>query len=327
LSERNTPALFGAELIDRIPADVIHAAAKHQESQHNGITGRVNRVVRFDERGSTTVDDIGRFGWRAQTATLRDFVLGASANELGLGSTLHREAGDPVATPRIVISSRKGVDLNDQQGAEMIEFVRSLPAPRQVVSEEKGAAALVWNGEELFRTVGCADCHLPKLGEVNGLYSDLLLHDLGEPLQDPSPAGSQLNPAAYYGEMDFNRPIDPLALHEWRTPPLWGVADSAPYLHDGRAATLDQAIMWHGGEAETSKQHYRTLSPKGRAKLVAFLQSLRAPSPANVNEATARNAIAPSEAPKPRMDVRPINGQMRPRPLSFAPSGGGLRSS
>ena len=130
----------------------------------------------------------------------------------------------------------------------------------------------------MFESIGCATCHAPKLGVVRGLYSDLLLHDMGESSSDS---------ATYYGA-----PVAPpssgdvaearsrprrsgmAAPTEWRTPPLWGVADSAPYLHDGRANTLDDAIRRHDGEAAKTQTRYTRLASSDRKALLAFLNSL-----------------------------------------------------
>ena len=96
-------------------------------------------------------------------------------------------------------------------------------------------------GRRLFAEVGCASCHTPSLGEVRGIYSDLLLHDMGQTLSDSG---------EYYGIDGPDSPGGP-SPGEWRTPPLWGFRDSGPYLHDGRAQTLEEAVALHGGQAAT----------------------------------------------------------------------------
>jgi CxxC motif-containing protein (DUF1111 family) len=144
------------------------------------------------------------------------------------------------------------------------------------------AAALANYGEQQFHSIGCAECHPQRLGEVDGIYSDLLLHDMGSGLADPTPAApatvvvGQTISSGYFGGgvVDKFVTLKSGILQEWRTPPLWGVADSAPYLHDGRAQTLTEAIMLHGGEAGASVAAFRTLPPADRAALVGFLGTL-----------------------------------------------------
>ena len=125
-------------------------------------------------------------------------------------------------------------------------------------------------GEARFAALGCEGCHVPDLGEVQGLYSDLLLHDLGSGLQEEGLGYMSMlaSAAAHEGAA---------AAREWRTPPLWGLRDSAPYLHDGRAATIDDAIRRHGGEATAAARAYERLTVAQRAELRAFLTSLVAP--------------------------------------------------
>ena len=134
----------------------------------------------------------------------------------------------------------------------------------------------------MFTSIGCATCHTPKLGDVEGIYSDLLLHDLGPQLGDIA--------AGTYGQSSSSSPLPladadkkdkpkhkPATAVEWRTPPLWGCRDSAPYLHDGRAESLEQAIALHDGEAQDSTLQFMLLPPHKRQILVAFLKTLQAP--------------------------------------------------
>jgi CxxC motif-containing protein (DUF1111 family) len=218
---------------------------------------------------------LGRFGWKAQTATLRDFVLTAAAVELGLEVPGRPQAGDP----RIPVLPAPGLDLDQDDCDALIAYVRSLPAPEPLDPDTPKEAQQTKAGAALFKSIGCAACHLPRLGDVEGIYSDLLLHDMSPELADTSfygtfaarPPGAA--PAAPAGKA-------PASVTEWRTPPLWGLRDSAPYLHDGRAETIDQAIRGHGGQASASAQRYTQLSPRELAQLDAFLHSLAAPQAA-----------------------------------------------
>jgi CxxC motif-containing protein (DUF1111 family) len=147
-------------------------------------------------------------------------------------------------------------------------------------------------GKALFANVGCADCHTPKLGNVEGIYSDLLLHDMGPEMaeegsySDGSDDGDDepLAPLLGPGVTDNrSRPAAPqqrrgATRQEWRTPPLWGFRDSGPYLHDGRAQTLEQAVAMHGGQGADSARRFMQLSSKERFQVEAFLKSLIAPT-------------------------------------------------
>ena len=127
------------------------------------------------------------------------------------------------------------------------------------------------DGRTLFEGAGCATCHRAHLGDVEGIYSDLLLHDMGPALSD---SGS------YYGLSDPSSPKNGVKTQEWRTPPLWGFRDSGPYLHDGRARDLEQAVAFHDGQARNSARRFFKLVPAERLLVQAFLRSLRPPSAA-----------------------------------------------
>jgi RNA polymerase sigma factor (sigma-70 family) len=252
VSERNTPALFGAGLIDAIPATVLVEEAARQPKE---VRGRVSRTAK---------GEIGRFGWKAQTATLHDFVRAACAGELGLEVPGFAQSASPLAPGK----KAKGLDMSEGECDALVAYVRSLPAP--VVLEPAGARGRndLESGRELFAEVGCATCHAPTLGEVRGIYSDLLLHDMGQSLGDSGTS---------YG---FDGPVSPggPSPGEWRTPPLWGFRDSGPYLHDGRAQTLDEAVALHGGQGSAAARKYFSLSEEDRARVETFLKSLVAPS-------------------------------------------------
>jgi CxxC motif-containing protein (DUF1111 family) len=268
--QRSTPALFGAGLIDQIPDSAIQELAKAQATGRDGVKGQV---------AIATGGHAGKFGWRGQTATLKEFVMGACANELGLEVPGHAQGIDPLDPTYHV----KGPDLTQGQCEDMAAFVGSLPRPAQrrpiSIAERK-----LWDGgEQVFNSVGCASCHVRAVASVEGLYSDLLLHDLGPNLADPagansSPSSGGASPAYYGGPTDVFAAVPPITRRQWRTPPLWGVADSAPYLHDGRAATLTEAIQSHAGEATASIRLFVMLPSAERRKLLAFLGSLVAPS-------------------------------------------------
>jgi mono/diheme cytochrome c family protein len=336
-SQRNPTALFGSGLIDRIPDSAIEAQAALRHEGFPEIAGRVARGK--DGR-------IGRFGWKAQTPTLEDFVLTACAVELGLEVPGHSQGGLP-SKPEY---KPAGLDLTAEQCASLTAYVRALARPTRAGADHPDVRA----GERLFASIGCAECHAPRLGDVEGIYSDLLVHDLGPtlgdvgqygvfvpdssepdvvdeppgpiasadvdqgavPAPDPFPAEPPIaatalsltqragvihdptvvqvfttpdvavTPVEGFGPGGFGvfgvapRPASgPAGRQEWRTPPLWGLRDSGPYLHDGRADTVEEAIALHGGEGSNPARNYFALTPAERRQLLAFLKSLTAPEP------------------------------------------------
>jgi RNA polymerase sigma factor (sigma-70 family) len=251
VSERNTPALFGAGPIDEIPSEVIVAAAKEQRPE---VRGRVSR---------TREGQVGRFGWKAQISSLHGFVRSACANEIGLQVRGHAQAKSPLAPGK----NAKGYDMTDRECDALVAYVRALPAP--VVVDPAGLQGTedIRAGRRLFAELKCTSCHMPALGEVQGIYSDLLLHDMGQSLSDS---------ASNYGSQNPALPNGPTP-REWRTPPLWGYRDSGPYLHDGRAQNLEEAVALHEGQGKASSHAFFGLSASKRAQVEAFLKSLIAP--------------------------------------------------
>lgn len=275
LSERNTPALFGGKLIENISPDHLHAAALRQNRKQDGISGRVSIAGN---------GQIGKFGWRGQNSSLPGFVRGACAAELGLQSQFSHQSINPFKPA----SSVDGIDVGESEIEALAFFVQSIPRP--VFKSVEKLSRIGQRGHQLFHRVDCAQCHIENLGGVRGLYSDLLLHDMGRGLADPMPAMPEMkffenqvtfNDHGYFGAGSFTviertsrRVLTTNILQEWRTPPLWGVADSAPYLHDGRATTLVDAIRLHGGEAKRSVEKFARLSRADQNALIAFLKSL-----------------------------------------------------
>jgi len=263
LSRRNTTPLFGLGLIDRIPDFEINSVAR-QQARRGVVSGRF----------------LGRFGWRGQVKNLDNFVRSACATELGLQLATHRQPINPVGKPEDPLV-RRPFDISAGECRDLTEFVARLPKPRRVLSDDRQQLVRIKNGEALFDTVGCAECHRPTLANVSGLYSDLLVHEMGPALADAAPAPiDPLLPSAagYYENVELaneRRLVE--ARREWKTPPLWGLRDSAPYLHDGRAETVDEAIKLHGGEAQFAVHRYRELPSPQRQNLLAFLETLAAP--------------------------------------------------
>lgn len=272
LSQRNTPALWGLGLVDGISDAVIKDFAERQKKENPELAGRVPRA---------TGGGIGRFGWRGQTASLKQFVMIACANELGLQTKEHPQPVNPLTADYQLT----GHDMSDADLNAMVKFCENLPRPVEARPASTFEAETAKKGEEVFSRIGCAVCHPRELGRVNGLFSDMLLHDMGSALADPvepNPdvvlVGQQVFGYSGSGTVFVEKERrDPGLPERWRTPPLWGVSDSAPYLHDGRADTLVAAITQHGGQATASAAKFRELSSSERANLLSFLDSLQAP--------------------------------------------------
>jgi CxxC motif-containing protein (DUF1111 family) len=273
ITQRNTPALFGDGLLDAVPEAILHA-----EQRRNSSLARLagmSRAKDFSVRGRVVrmADGrVGRFGWKAEFASLDDFVRAACANELGLSNPSKKQATSLAKRDY----QPKGTDLTDAQCSMMTDFLRDLPAPVQIKPTEQAALAHVEHGAKLFESIGCADCHTPDLGPIKGFYSNLLIHEMGSDLASSN--GYNGDPPVTPG-FDNDEGIPPSDT-EWRTAPLWGVADSAPYLHDGRAETLERAIELHGGESVGVANRFKELSDSDKDALIAFLKTLRAPGAA-----------------------------------------------
>lgn len=236
---RQTPSVLGLGLIERIAADDILAAADPTDANGDGISGTPNFID--GER-------LGRFGWKAQVPSVEEFVRDALSAELGV--TVPEVDGFTYG-----VSVDNDVADDPEVTAEQVEtlafFIEHLDYPR--------AKAELPQGREVFISAGCADCHTPEFTSLDGesvpLYSDLLLHDV-------APEGAM-------GIPDFNAGI-----LEFRTPPLWGLSDTAPYMHDGLSETVTQAINAHAGEADASRSAFESLSDDDKDALLAFLESL-----------------------------------------------------
>jgi len=243
---RQTPIMFGIGLIDSIPDSAILANEDPFDTDFDGCRG----VARFVDVGAV-LPELGRFGWKAQVPSVRDFVGDGLANEIGItvandgrGFVLLADA-DPVADPEA-----SAADVDD-----LTFFLENFAPPPRAGGTDPAIAA----GEAIFSAIGCATCHVPSLPGAGGpvpLFSDLLLHDI-----HPS---------------DFRGMGEPggAGVGMYRTPPLWGLRLSAPYMHDGGAATILDAIDRHEDEANGARVAFEALSPTDQAALLAFLEDL-----------------------------------------------------
>lgn len=270
--EVQTTALFGVGWIDLIPDRAIVLNARNRGLRQ----ARRELQLEFDSvpvgRVRQVAGGVGKFGWKGQFATLSEFVAAACANELGLGTPTAEQARPFTSSA----GDTPAPDLDRKQFRSLVAFVKTLPRPVESVPADPASAAAAARGKRLFGEVGCAVCHVPDLGGVKGVYSDFLLYTLEDPLPpgggsgryDPDPPAELRLPS---------RPDAEPKPAEWKTPPLWGVADSAPYLHDGSAATLRDAVLKHLGNAKVVTEKFQALPAADQAAVLAFLGSLKAP--------------------------------------------------
>jgi len=256
-SVRLTPQLVGLGLLEAVSEETILALADPDDANKDGIRGRA-QIIRDPETGQPR---LGRFGYKAGQATVRHQIAGAFNSDMGVTSDVFPKP-DGAAQP-------EKPELSPTDLANLTRYISTLGVSAR--RELTNAEAL--RGEQLFAQANCTACHTATLttsayhpfaelrNQTIHPYTDLLLHDLGPALADN--LGEHRASGA-----------------EWRTPPLWsigltaGVSGGEAYLHDGRARTLEEAILWHGGEGERSKEAFRALSAADRAALVKFLKSL-----------------------------------------------------
>lgn len=263
LSPRLAPPVFGLGLLENIPESTIVSFADEGDADGDGISGRPNYVYNAQRKQK----ELGRFGLKANTPTVITQVAGAYHQDMGITSSIFTKES---SWGQLQMDDKADdPELPDSILHAVAFYVRSLavPARRDVNSAE------VKRGKELFVQMNCAACHKPVVQTGVDVtfpaisnqriqpYTDLLLHDMGDGLADN------------YSDFLANG-------REWRTTPLWGIGlfektNGTPYyLHDGRARTMEEAILWHGGEAERSKAKFVQLSKTDRQAVLKFLKSL-----------------------------------------------------
>jgi CxxC motif-containing protein (DUF1111 family) len=250
-SARIPSPVFGLGLLEAVPEGQILAFADETDADGDGISGRVNRVWSVAQ-GQTV---LGRFGWKANNPDLTQQAAGAYANDMGVSSPMFPEPDG-------------ATDITEETMRAAAFYTQTLAVPRRARWDDPDILA----GARLFRDMDCEHCHVAQLTtgdhQISALrdqviypYTDLLLHDMGQDLAD--------------GRPDFLADG-----REWRTPPLWGIGltervlTGAGYLHDGRARSLAEAILWHGGEATAARDAFRALPAIERNVLLEFLHSL-----------------------------------------------------
>ncbi|MBS0357042.1 MAG: c-type cytochrome [Proteobacteria bacterium] len=263
-SPRVGQQVVGMGLLDAVSAETLSALAA--ERKPDGVKGRVNRVW----NPSSAALEAGRFGYKANMPTLRAQIAGAFLGDLGITSDLHPAQNCTAVQSACQQAPNGGTPELSARQLDDVEFYLAhlaVPARRDADSEA------VLRGEALFASSGCTQCHRPSLqtgasprfprlaGQTIAPYTDLLIHDMGAGLAD--------------GRPDFAA-----SGREWRTPPLWGIgltrtiSEQERYLHDGRARSLMEAILWHDGEAKVASRRFAALPAKERRALLAFLESL-----------------------------------------------------
>ena len=269
---RQTTPLFGLGLVEAIPDAQLLGYADQQAAAHPQQAGKVNMVE--DVASTPPRRRVGRFGWKAQQATLQAFSGDAYVNEMGITSTLFPNENAPNGNPATLRSCDTVVPEPEDQDDDVTAFATFMrllaPPPRDDDDEpswrhlsRRRELSPADRGRSVFEKIGCEVCHhagftaVSRIEAINGskvdAFSDFLLHDVGtgDGIIQP-PAGA----------------------NELRTPPLWGISESAPYLHDGSAATIPDAIARHANQGAAAQQAFAALSDPERRALLAFLDSI-----------------------------------------------------
>ncbi len=267
-SPRISPQLVGMGLLEAIDEEDILKNVDEDDANGDGVSGRARRVK---DPVDPSLWRLGRFGWKAGQASVRYQVAAALRTDMGVLTSVFPtpDCGSGQQNCGPALPEYSDTDLDDLTAYISLLSVRA---------QRDWAKADVLRGKDVFMAIGCATCHTPEFktsafalhaelrDQTIRPYTDLLLHDMGEGLADTLPEGTeeQGNASSY----------------EWRTPPLWGIgytkatAGEEAYLHDGRARALTEAILWHGGEGEGSKQKFQALSEAEKNALLTFLKSL-----------------------------------------------------
>lgn len=261
-SARVSPQLVGMGLLEAIPETAILGLADPDDANKDGISGKVHIVTDY----VTGSPRVGRFGWKAGKPEVAHQVAGALNSDMGVMTSIYPA---PDCGSAQGDCGKTGAELDDDNFRKLVDYIALLGVRAR--RDAKDPAAL--QGEALFKSAGCAACHVPTLttgkyhpkaelrNQTIHPYTDLLLHDMGPGLADNLPEGQASG-------------------SEWRTAPLWnigmtaGVSGGEAYLHDGRARSLNEAILWHGGEAEKAATRFKEMSSVDSEALIKFLKSL-----------------------------------------------------
>ncbi len=262
-SARMAPMTFGLGLLENIPEATILQRADPNDADGDGISGRANYV--YDPYSKKT--SIGRFGWKANVPNLLVQVASAAQQDMGVTNYVFPQESSYGQT-------QYSAAANDDKMVDsllnyLVFYTQTLAVPARRGFDDSAAL----QGATIFTQIKCTSCHIETVQTGTNVtiaplnnqrihpYTDLLLHDMGSALSD-------------------NRPDYLASGNEWRTAPLWGIGllgivnGSTYYLHDGRARSAEEAILWHGGEAANAKSNFMNLSAQDRNKLLKFIASL-----------------------------------------------------
>jgi CxxC motif-containing protein (DUF1111 family) len=285
-SARVAPPMIGLGLLALINEQDIYNQQDENDTDGDGISGKANQVWSLSEEGVA----LGRFGWKAGAPNLEEQTANAFFNDMGLTSKFHT-VDDCSFGMADCLSAPNGTATLDPAEPDPYEVVDSTLALVAFYSNHLGVprrrdaySDQVKRGKDIFFQAGCESCHTqsyvtgvdelqPELSNQTIFpYTDLLLHDMGAALADFDEAN---NPVSGDVKVEFKA-----SAREWRTPPLWGIGltkevdSDATFLHDGRAITIMEAVLWHGGEAEEAKALVLQLSDAERLDFLAFLNDL-----------------------------------------------------
>lgn len=264
ISPRVANQMIGLGLLDAIPEMTLKSFADPNDADGDGVSGRTNQV--FDR--ATNTMKVGRFGWKANQPNIKQQVAAAFSGDLGITSSLFPEENCVATLDCDSLPNGGSPEIPDDNLDKVAFYAATLAVPARRSVDDVN----VLEGKEIFNSIDCKACHIPKIEtgsyDIASLanqtirpYTDLLLHDMGEGLADNLP--------------DFDA-----AGNEWRTPPLWGIGlietvnSHTNLLHDGRARNIEEAILWHGGEAFNALTKFKALSRNERSKLIEFLNTL-----------------------------------------------------
>jgi CxxC motif-containing protein (DUF1111 family) len=270
MSPRTAPAMVGLGLLEAITEAQLLALEDTLDADQDGISGKINRVWNVEQQAMA----IGRMGWKAEKPNIRQQSAGAFNGDIGVTSSLfpeHDFSGTQTQLSTLPDGKETGetFELKANDLDALVFYLRRLAVPQR----RNVTQASVVSGEASFYQAKCNSCHSTEfqLGTVASVpefsnqiihpFTDMLLHDMGSELSD-------------------ERPVFSASGNEWRTPPLWGIGlvstvnGHTRFLHDGRAKSLEEAILWHGGEGSNSRDLFKAMNANERANLISFLESL-----------------------------------------------------